>query len=72
MEAVTDAGITQVDGQVAMEMATIAAAEVADQELTPPAPPKKRLLEVDAEVKSRLEYILMSLKNNKNPFCHSD
>lgn len=53
MEAVTDAGITQVDGQVAMEMATIAAAEVADQELTPPAPPKKRLLEVDAEVKTR-------------------
>lgn len=49
MEAVTDAGVTQVDEQVAMEMAT----EVADQELTPPAPPKKRLLEMDAEVKTK-------------------
>ncbi|XP_075869628.1 utrophin isoform X3 [Nelusetta ayraudi] len=51
MEAVTDAGVTQVDEQVAMEMAT----EVADQELTPPAPPKKRLLEMDAEVKTKYE-----------------
>lgn len=49
MEAVTDAGVTQVDEQVAMETAT----EVADQELTPPAPPKKRLLEMDAEVKTK-------------------
>lgn len=49
MEAVTDAGVTQVDEQVAMETVT----EVADQELTPPAPPKKRLLEMDAEVKTK-------------------
>lgn len=49
MEAVTDAGVTQVDEQVAMETVT----EVADQELTPPAPPKKRLLEIDAEVKTK-------------------
>lgn len=53
MEAVTDAGIPQVDGQVATAMATMSASEVADQELTPPTPPKKRLLEVDPEVKTR-------------------
>lgn len=53
MEAVTEAGITQVDGQVAMEMAAMAATEVPDQELTLPVPLKKRVLEVDAEVKTR-------------------
>lgn len=50
MEAVTDAGVTQVDEQVAMETAV---AGVADQELTPPAPPKKRLVEMDPEVKTK-------------------
>lgn len=53
MEAVTDAGLTQVDGQVAMEMATTTAAEVTDQELTLASPPKKRVLEVDTQVKIR-------------------
>lgn len=53
MEAVTDGGLTQVDGQVAMEMATMTAAEVSDQELTLPAPPKRRVLEMDAQVKTR-------------------
>lgn len=51
MEAVTDGGLTQVDGQVAMGMATMTAAEVSDQEL--PAPPKRRVLEMDAQVKTR-------------------
>ncbi|KAM9703806.1 utrophin isoform 2-T3 [Menidia menidia] len=47
MEAVTDAGMTQeVEEQVAVE--TFA---VTDQELAPPAPPKKRLVETDAAVR---------------------
>lgn len=54
MEAVADAGIMKVDEQVAVETAAATAAEeLVDQELTPPAPPKKRLLEMDAEVKAK-------------------
>lgn len=53
MEAVTDAAIIQEEGLVSMEKTTMTAAEDVDQELTPPAPPKKRLLEMDAEVKTR-------------------
>lgn len=47
MEAVTDAGMTQVEEQVVVDAVTISA----DQELAPPAPPKKRLVETDAEVR---------------------
>lgn len=52
MEAVTDAGVTQVEEEVVMDTADVAA-KAADQELTPPAPPKKRLLEMDAEVRTK-------------------
>lgn len=56
MEAVTDAGMTQVGEQVVMDTASVAAASSADdQELTPPAPPKKRLVETDAEVRRAYE-----------------
>lgn len=48
MEAVTDAGMTPVEEQDAVDAA---AASLADQELAPPAPPKKRLVETDAEVR---------------------
>lgn len=52
MEAVTDAGMTQVEEQVIVDsVAVAAAASIADQELAPPAPPKKRLVETDAEVR---------------------
>lgn len=51
MEAVTDAGMTQVEEQVVVDTVTVdSAASIADQELSPPAPPKKRLVETDAEV----------------------
>ncbi|XP_051909445.1 utrophin isoform X3 [Hippocampus zosterae] len=54
MEAVTDAGMTQVDEAVVMT--TIAAGDSAtDQELAPPAPPKKRLVETDIEVRRAFE-----------------
>ncbi len=52
MEAVTDAGMTQVEEQVVLDtVAVTTAASIADQELAPPAPPKKRLVETDAEVR---------------------
>ncbi|KAM7367861.1 hypothetical protein PAMP_014130 [Pampus punctatissimus] len=52
MEAVTEAGMTQVEEQVVVDtVAVAAAASIADQELAPPAPPKKRLVETDAEVR---------------------
>lgn len=53
MEAVTDAGMTQVEEQVVVDTVAVAAAaaSAADQELAPPAPPKKRLVETDAEVR---------------------
>lgn len=48
----TDAGITQVDEQVVVDTVAVAVnASVADQELSPPAPPKKRLVEMDAGVR---------------------
>ncbi|XP_075939713.1 utrophin isoform X2 [Anarhichas minor] len=56
MEAVTDAGMTQVEEQVVVDaVAVAAAASIADQELAPPAPPKKRLVETDAEVRQLFE-----------------
>ena len=52
MEAVTDAGMTQVEEEVVVDTVAVAAAtSMADQDLTPPAPPKKRLVETDAEVR---------------------
>lgn len=52
MEAVTDAGMTQVEEQMVVDtMAAAAAASIPDQDLAPPAPPKKRLVETDAEVR---------------------
>lgn len=52
MEAATDAGMTQVEEQDVVDtVAVAAAASMADQELAPPAPPKKRLVETDAEVR---------------------
>lgn len=50
MEAVTDAGMTQVEEQVVVDTVAVAAS-ITDQELAPPAPPKKRLVETDAEVR---------------------
>uniref|UniRef100_UPI0037E8DCF8 utrophin isoform X4 n=1 Tax=Semicossyphus pulcher TaxID=241346 RepID=UPI0037E8DCF8 len=62
MEAVTDAGMTQVEGQVVMDTVDAAsAASNADQELAPPAPPKKRLVETDAEVRRVFENKLSDL-----------
>ncbi|KAF0023578.1 hypothetical protein F2P81_024208 [Scophthalmus maximus] len=64
MEAVTDAGMTQVEEDVvvdAVAVAAAAAASISDQELAPPAPPKKRLLETDAEVRRMFENKLSDL-----------
>ncbi|XP_030578313.1 utrophin isoform X2 [Archocentrus centrarchus] len=56
MEAVTDAGMTQVEDQVVVDTVAVAsAASIADQELAPPAPPKKRLVETDVEVRRMFE-----------------
>ncbi|XP_072217830.1 utrophin isoform X2 [Leuresthes tenuis] len=54
MEAVADAGMTQVEEQVVVDTVAVAASAV-DQELAPPAPPKKRLLETDTEVRRIFE-----------------
>lgn len=52
MEAVTDAGMTQVEEHVVVDTVAVAtSAPSADQELAPPAPPKKRLVETDAELR---------------------
>ncbi|XP_032398145.1 dystrophin isoform X3 [Etheostoma spectabile] len=62
MEAVTDAGMTQVEEQVVVDTVAVAsAASFADQELAPPAPPKKRLVETDAEVRRLFENELSDL-----------
>ncbi|XP_057678850.1 dystrophin isoform X3 [Corythoichthys intestinalis] len=53
MEAVTDAGMTQVDEQVVMKPVAVSGAT--DEELAPPAPPKKRLVETDVEVRRLFE-----------------
>ncbi|KAG8011327.1 Dystrophin, partial [Nibea albiflora] len=64
MEAVTDAGMTQVEEQVVVDSVAVAAAtSVSDQELAPPAPPKKRLMETDAEVRRGFENKLSDLLN---------
>ncbi|XP_068433715.1 utrophin isoform X3 [Clinocottus analis] len=56
MEAVTNAGMTQVEEQVVVDAVAVgAAASIGDQELAPPAPPKKRLVETDAEVRQLFE-----------------
>ncbi|KAM6954362.1 utrophin [Aplochiton taeniatus] len=56
-EALTIAGMTPTEEWVVVETATAAAAVTRchDQDLTPPAPPKKRLVETDAEVRRALE-----------------
>ncbi|XP_037606999.1 dystrophin isoform X1 [Sebastes umbrosus] len=62
MEAVTDAGMTQVEEQVVVDAVSAAAtSSIADQELAPPAPPKKRLVETDAEVRRLFENKLSDL-----------
>ncbi|KAM9339039.1 utrophin isoform 1-T1 [Symphorus nematophorus] len=62
MEAVTDAGMTQMEEQVVVDTVAVAsAASVADQDLAPPAPPKKRLVETDAEVRRMFENKLSDL-----------
>ncbi|KAI4801672.1 hypothetical protein KUCAC02_019550 [Chaenocephalus aceratus] len=62
MEAVTDVGMTQVEEQVVVDtVAVAAAASIADQDLAPPAPPKKRLVETDAEVRRLFENKLSDL-----------
>lgn len=53
MEAVTDAGITELEEQVVETVTVAVAASVVDQELIPPTPPKKRLVETDAEVRRK-------------------
>ncbi|XP_026174486.1 dystrophin isoform X2 [Mastacembelus armatus] len=58
MEAVTDAGMTQAEEQVVVASV---AASITDQELAPPAPPKKRLVETDAEVRRMFESKLSDL-----------
>ncbi|XP_034555010.1 dystrophin isoform X2 [Notolabrus celidotus] len=54
MEAVTDAGLTPGAGEVFLDTVD-AAGPKSDQELAPPAPPKKRLVETDAEVRRVFE-----------------
>ncbi|XP_023135600.2 dystrophin isoform X5 [Amphiprion ocellaris] len=62
MEAVTDAGMTQVEEQIVVDtVAVAAAASAVDQELAPPAPPKKRLVETDAGVRRMFENKLSDL-----------
>uniref|UniRef100_A0A3Q2V9M2 Calponin-homology (CH) domain-containing protein n=1 Tax=Haplochromis burtoni TaxID=8153 RepID=A0A3Q2V9M2_HAPBU len=49
--AVTDAGMTQVEEQVVVDTVAVdSVTSIDDQDLAPPAPPKKRLMETDAEV----------------------
>ncbi|XP_041832153.1 utrophin isoform X2 [Melanotaenia boesemani] len=54
MEAVADAELTQVEEQIVVDTVTVAASTT-DQELAPPAPPKKRLVETDTEVRRMFE-----------------
>ncbi|XP_034435041.1 dystrophin isoform X4 [Hippoglossus hippoglossus] len=63
MEAVTDSGMTQVEEvEDVVDMVPVAAAASRpDQELAPPAPPKKRLVETDAEVRRKFENKLSEL-----------
>ncbi|KAM3602596.1 uncharacterized protein V6R79_007126 [Siganus canaliculatus] len=62
MEAATDAGMTQEEEQIVVESVAMAAGvSVTDQELAPPAPPKKRLVETDAEVRQIFEKKLSDL-----------
>ncbi|XP_067339079.1 utrophin isoform X3 [Channa argus] len=64
MEAVTDAGVTHVEERVIVDTVSVVAASAAsipDQELAPPAPPKKRLVETDAEVRRMFESKLSDL-----------
>ncbi|GLD72356.1 dystrophin-like protein, partial [Lates japonicus] len=62
MEAVTDAGMTPMEEQDVVDTAAVAAAaSIPDQELAPPAPPKKRLVETDAEVRRMFENKLSDL-----------
>lgn len=60
METVTDSGMMQVEEQVVVESVG-ATAPITDQELAPPAPPKKRLVETDTEVRRMFEKKLSNL-----------
>lgn len=52
MEVVTDAGMTQLEAQVIADTVAVTAVSLStDQDVSPPAPPKKRLLETDTEVR---------------------
>uniref|UniRef100_A0A3Q2DWD5 Utrophin n=1 Tax=Cyprinodon variegatus TaxID=28743 RepID=A0A3Q2DWD5_CYPVA len=53
MEAVTDAGMTQVEEELMVDTAAAASSAI-DQELAQPAPAKKRLVETDAEIRRGL------------------
>ncbi|XP_056150942.1 dystrophin isoform X3 [Lampris incognitus] len=62
MEAVTSGSMAQMEEEVVTDTVALAAAAVmADQELAPPAPPKRRLLETDVEVRRVLESNLSDL-----------
>ncbi|XP_029903345.1 dystrophin isoform X2 [Myripristis murdjan] len=62
MEAVTDAGMTQVEEQVVVDTVTVVStASIAEEELTSPASPKKRLVETDVQVRRVLESNLSDL-----------
>ncbi|KAM4529492.1 utrophin isoform 3-T3 [Fundulus diaphanus] len=60
MEAVTEAGMTQVEDKVTVDTAAAASPSV-DQELAQPAPAKKRLVETDAGVRRMFENKLSDL-----------
>uniref|UniRef100_A0A8C5I3D6 Utrophin n=1 Tax=Gouania willdenowi TaxID=441366 RepID=A0A8C5I3D6_GOUWI len=55
MEAVTDAGLTQVEERI-----------VVDAELAPPGPPKKRLVETDSELLRRQEQVAETQEKQEN------
>ncbi|XP_061603064.1 utrophin isoform X1 [Cololabis saira] len=62
MEAVTDAGMNQVEEQVVVDTIAVVSSTV-DQELAPPTPPKRQMLELDAEGRRRFENKISDLSN---------
>uniref|UniRef100_A0A673A6V1 Utrophin n=1 Tax=Sphaeramia orbicularis TaxID=375764 RepID=A0A673A6V1_9TELE len=70
-EAVTDASMTQVEEHVVVDtVAVVAAASITDQEVAPPAPPKKRLVETDVEVR-RCLFPSLQLLNHQDRVAES-
>ncbi|XP_076011058.1 utrophin-like isoform X2 [Genypterus blacodes] len=62
MEAVTEAGMSPVEENVVVDtVAVTAASSIVDQDLAPPAPPKRRLIETDVEVRRVFESNLSEL-----------